>query len=131
MIGRRPDILAGIALRRRLDREREDANFLASHQDLVRRVSDASLRRDANTWAGVDVFATRHFTPYQPNDKIDMIVAARIDLDHPLYFPDNRFTACGDCGCDLQYRPDVPQHKGALFLCICCAARRLREKEKT
>ena len=133
MISRRPDILADVPLRRRLEREQADGRYLASHKDSARTASKESLQRDANTWAGIDTFAADNFRPYSPGDSVDVVIAARVDLDHPVYFPDNKFTDCADCGCELQYRFDVPQKPGGAttFLCICCAARRLREQETT
>lgn len=130
MIGRRPDILAGIPLRRRLEREREDGRYLANHTEVTRHASNAALEANANTWAGVDTFTRKDFSPYQQGGHLDMIIVARLDLDHPLYFPDNKFTDCADCGCNLQYRPDVPKSPGVPFLCICCAARRMRERKE-
>lgn len=126
MIGRLPDVLASVPLARRLEREVEDAHYLLmANKDVIATASAASLKRDAATWAGIDGFAAKQFKPHQPGDPVSFVVCARIDLDHPIYFPDNRFADCADCGCDLQHRPDVPP---APFLCICCAARRARKE---
>ena len=127
---RRPDILADLSPKQRLTREQEDGRFLAEHPELTRRASNELLKRDNNTWAGIDVFARDKIAPYTPGDDVHVIVAARLDLDHPIYFRDNKFTECADCWCGLQYRPDVPQPPGAEFLCVCCTARRMREQAK-
>lgn len=55
------------------------------------------------------------------------VICERLDLDHTLSYLDNWFTDCVDCGCNLQVRPFVPADQEAL--CICCAARRVREAE--
>lgn len=124
MIGRLPDLLAAVPLRQRLQREREDARYVLAHRDVIScSASAASLKRDANTWAGVDVFAATLMQPYD-GGSIDFMICARVDLDHPIYFPDNRFVDCADCGCDLQHRPDAPSR--GVWLCVCCAARRVR-----
>ncbi len=118
------DPLAGLTRAARLRREREDAEFIKSHAGIVRTASAASLKRDSNTWTGLDTFAAEHFQPYQSGESVDFIICARMDLDHPLYFPDNLFADCADCSCNLQYRPDAPPGER---LCVCCAARRVRE----
>ncbi len=98
MRGRLPDVLAELPLGRRLARERADGEYLLN--------------------------VAKHLRPAAPGDAIDVLVCARIDLDHPLYFPDNRFCDCGDCGCGLQHRPDIPAAGDRI--CVCCAARRMR-----
>ena len=126
MIGRLPDLLAALPLRQRLQRERDDAFYLmASREIRVFTASRASLKRDAATWPWlIDGVGMHNLPPYQPGGKIDFTVCARVDLDHPIYFADNRFVDCADCGCDLQHRPDAPSH--GVWLCVCCAARRVR-----
>jgi len=127
MIGRRSDVLSDYPLAKRLAKEQEDAKYIRDHPESSMSASKASLKRDNNTWAGVAAFAAKHFRPYKSGDKVDFIVCARIDLDHPLYFKDNKFAECIDCRCQLQYRPDVPKGEK---ICVCCCARRMREETK-
>jgi hypothetical protein len=125
MIGHLPDILASIPLRLRLDRERDDARYIIASTHIVSRSAPvASLKRDAAVWPGLDVVVGEQMAPYQPGEKIDFTIGCRVDLDHPIYFADNQFCECADCRCDLQHRPDAPSI--GVWLCICCAARRIR-----
>lgn len=125
MAERRPDVLAGLSEAARRRREREDARYLAEH---VENYADpAALAKPNNTFGGTDIFRPSAMQGYQPGAAVDCVVCARVDLDHPIYFADNLFAPCADCGCDLQYRPRSP--RGAPKLCICCAACRAREAE--
>lgn len=121
-----PDVLAGLTGRQRLQREREDARYIAAHKE-VRQLADAEARKLlGSTFAGSDIFKPEQMQDYDPakDEPPDFIICARCDLDHPVYFSDNLFASCLDCGCDLQYRPHAPS---GVRLCICCAARRVRE----
>jgi hypothetical protein len=120
----RPDPLRGLNSRQRLEREREDADYIRRHA--MNYGTPEALARADNTYAGLGRKSIRSFDllPLRPETKINFVVTARLDLDHPLYFPDNQFCDCEDCGCNLQFRPDAPPGPR---LCICCAARRVAE----
>lgn len=121
----RPDVLADLPASLRPVRERLDAKYLLD-SGIVMSASPESLKRDSNTWAGLDTFSAKHLQPHNTIFTPDAAVCARVDLDHPIYFPDNLFTDCDDCGCRLQHRPDIPKEGDRL--CVCCTARRLREQ---
>jgi hypothetical protein len=123
----RDDPLAGIRgwQKRRL-REQEDAKYLASRQDAIALVSSREgLKNDSATYAGIGLVARDLGVKPWDGTTCAVGIGARVDLDHPIYFPDNVFTDCADCGCGLQHRPQAPRAKE--WLCICCAARRVRE----
>jgi hypothetical protein len=121
----RPDPLDGLTGRQRRQREREDAKFIAAHKEVASLADPEALKVLRNTFAGTDIFKPEQMQRYDPaRGSVDFIVCARCDLDHPIYFADNRFVACEDCGCDLQHRPGIPDGPR---LCVCCAARRVRE----
>jgi hypothetical protein len=123
----RTDVLAGLSARQRLRKEREEARYIQSCQGELYADPEA-LKIVGNTFAGTDVIDPRKMRPFDwstPLDRLDVVICARLDLEHPLYFRDNKFANCADCGCDLQYRPHLPS--GAPKMCLCCAARRLRE----
>jgi hypothetical protein len=124
MIGRLPDLLASVPWRQRAEREREDALYIARSRTVLT-ASKASLKRDFAVWAGTAGFMAKDLRPLRRGQKFDFVVCARVDLDHPIYFRDNRFCPCVDCGCDLQYRPAAPPGE---HICVCCAARRIREE---
>jgi hypothetical protein len=124
MIGLRPDPLAGLSRAARLRREQEDAEYLREHVKIKYTLPEAINRKD-NTWVGTTAFVAADFRPYRKGMKISVVVCSRVDLDHPIYFPDNRFTTCADCGCDIQHRPNAPDVGDKI--CLCCAARRHRE----
>ncbi len=119
----RSDLLDGLTARQRLERERAEAAFLRDHTESV--ASAQSLEREANTWGGTDIYRREDFRALKPDESPDLVTCARYDLQHPLYFPDNLFVSCADCGCDLQHRPNIPSGPK---LCICCCARRVREE---
>ncbi|HZT90372.1 MAG TPA: hypothetical protein VFA12_20695 [Stellaceae bacterium] len=122
----RPDLLAGLSRRRCLEREQQDAALIQSANNIQHRIASRSaLERDA-ILAGVPTLRAKAglFRELRPGETVECVVCARVDLDHPIYFPDNLFCDCADCGCRLQYRPDAP---AGTRLCICCMARRVRE----
>lgn len=120
MIGKRPDVLDGLSLHRRRQREADDMAFLL-RQPFVRTSNpdDMNLIKQAT---GLDISEIPVATPDEPL----IVVCIRVNLDHPLMLPDNVIGHCSDCDCDLQHRPDAP--KASVHLCICCAARRQREQ---
>lgn len=123
---RRPDLLIGLSASQRRQRERDDAELIQRANNIVSRiVSRQALAHDAEL-AGVPSLRAKAggFRELQSGETVDFVVAARVDLDHPVYFSDNRFCDCADCGCNLQFRPYAPP---GTRLCICCAARRVRE----
>jgi hypothetical protein len=122
---RRADALVGLTPRQRRDREREAAALLRDSSGVIRTASSDSSERDLATWGGIAAFSAADFKPMQPGEPVDMVVCARFDLEHPLYFADNLVAACADCGCDLQHRPASPPHGDRV--CLCCAAERVRE----
>ena len=115
----RPDVLDGLTPRQRLERIREDSTFIASQRDVPTVVTDEAREEQQRT--GLDWGSAS----YQEGMPVPIGVAGRHDLEHPLRFPDNKFAHCADCDCDLQHRPNEPPI--AEWLCICCAARRIRE----
>jgi hypothetical protein len=119
----RPDPLAGLTGAQRLRKEQEDGEYAISHPEMVAFVEPEALKLADNTYAGT-MLDPKRFQPYN-KERVDAVICARHDLEHPLYFPDNSFGNCKDCGCDLQYRPFVPRR--APKFCISCIARRLRE----
>lgn len=124
----RPDILAGLSAAQRRRREAKEAGFLRRAPQIDQRVTAATALEVANlpgmTWAGTNVFKHTDFEVYA-GGPVALVICARLDLDHPLYFADNLFGDCEDCGCNLQWRPHAPPGPR---LCVCCAARRVREE---
>ena len=106
----RPDVLAGLsAAARRPVRHLGTAEAIA-----VRNV----------VFAENPALVPLNMHLYRAGEVVACVICARVEIDHPIYFADNRFADCADCGCRLQYRPHGPQ---GTRLCICCAARRQRE----
>jgi hypothetical protein len=60
----------------------------------------------------------------QSGDRIDLSVCMPYDLEHPLYYPDNRRGRCTGCRRPIQFRPSLP--KTPEKLCPFCALRRAR-----
>lgn len=120
---RLPDLLDGLSPQQRLRREREDAASVLGGEGSRVYADPEALKKIGNTFAGTEM-DTSKLIPYA-GQAPDFVICARLDLEHPLYFQDNRFAPCADCDCDLQYRPDVPA--GPDKVCVCCAARRVRE----
>lgn len=120
----RKDVLAGLSQKQRRRQERADALFVAKTKKIRRTALPEAMQIVSMTYAGSAVFSPTDFEPYDGH-KLDVVICARLDLDHPLYYPDNLFDDCADCGCNLQYRPQGPK---ATRICMCCAARRIREK---
>jgi hypothetical protein len=123
---RRDDPFAGLSGAQRRAKEREDVEFIQRVMQGRMLANREALAIAGNTFAGSKTFKAAAFAPYEKGEPVAAVICARIDLDHPIYFPDNLFAECIDCGCDLQYRPDVPSAGDKL--CICCTARRLREE---
>lgn len=124
----RPDLLDGLSLAQRLQRERDDARYMASRQregDVKLVSSAAGLKRDSTRYLGLGLVAAELGINPADGKTVDVGVGSRLDLNHPLHFEDNVLTDCVDCGCRLQHRPYAPRAKE--WLCICCAARRVRE----
>lgn len=115
-----PDVLAGLPRRRRLEREKADLRFIMRSTQILRSPNPTDVEL---IWrrTGVDVSSLPMANPDVSNN----VVCLRVDLDHPLEINDNKVGACDDCGCDIQFRPDLPA--GSICLCICCSARRLRK----
>lgn len=124
MTKKRPDLLAGMNNAARLRREWEDAMLLRSAGNVAVSRRSALEVNAFTTFAGTKAFKPSDFKLHQEGDAVDFVVCARVDLDHPIYFNDNLFCDCADCGCDLQVRPHSPPGPR---LCVCCAARRVRE----
>lgn len=103
----KPDILAGLNRGQRRRREQADLDFIARNAKVF-----------AQSHQQTDLFDMRKDPP-------SIAVCERIDLDHPRILADNLLGQCADCGCDIQYRPVLPA--GMIRVCICCAARRVRE----
>jgi hypothetical protein len=121
----RPDPLRGLNRRQRREREREDADYV--RRNIASYATPEAMAVPDNIFAGTgpDGLKASDLLPWSPEMTADIVVCARIDLDHPLYLPDNQFCDCADCGCNLQFRPDDPPGPR---LCICCAARRVAEE---
>ncbi len=119
----RPDPLAGLSFFHRRKKERDDADFLRRYAHNM--AAPEAIAQPDNTFAGTDALRAQDMTPYDGGE-IDAIICARLDLDHPLYFPDNLFADCAECGCNLQYRPIAPQN--APKICLSCAARKVAEE---
>ena len=116
----RPDQLVGLSFNQRRRKERDDADFLRRYAHNM--ASPEAIARPDSTFSGTDTLRAQDMTPYDGGE-IDAVVCPRIDLDHPLYSPDNLFADCAECGCNLQYRPTVPQ--SAPKICLSCAARQV------
>lgn len=125
MMGRRPDLLDGLPAALRLRRERQDTAYLT--QEPIERYVHPTAADELRQFIGGNPAPTGfQAKPLPPDAKVDVVVCARVDLDHPIYFADNIITECADCGCDVQHRPHAPATGDRL--CVCCAARRLREE---
>jgi hypothetical protein len=120
---RRPDILADLSAADRRRRERQDADYIAKAP--IERLGDAEAIAARHVFAGNKGLTAEGMRPIGAGERVDVVVCARVDLDHPIYFADNLFADCTDCGCRLQYRPHAAEGPR---LCICCTARRLREE---
>jgi hypothetical protein len=121
----RPDPLRGLNSRQRRDRERDDADYIRRYAKIYAIPEALAVPHNSYAGGGSDGIRSPDLLPWRPELKMDLVVAARIDLDHPLYYPDNLFCDCADCGCNLQVRPTTP---AALMVCISCAARRVAEE---
>lgn len=113
------DPLAGLNAFQRRRKEREDAEYIQMH---IRMTATPKAIEEARTYLGGVPVAPTHIKPFKPGDHADFIIACRLDLEHPLYFADNEFGECADCGCDLQWRPHAPE---GIRLCLSCTARRV------
>jgi hypothetical protein len=123
----RDDILAGIiGWQRRLKRERDDAAYLASRQGITLVGNHEALENESTAYAGIGMVARDLGVTAWDGDTCDIGIGSRLDLDHPLHYFDNIFVDCADCGCGLQHRPRAP--RAVEWLCISCAARRVREQ---
>lgn len=122
-IGYQPDVLAAVTASQRRERERADAQYIGANLDggMMMMADREALLKFGNTFAGVTGVDWK-LKPYN-GTAVDVVICARVDLDHPIYFNDNLLTDCTDCGCRLQVRPDAPKGER---LCVCCTARRLR-----
>ncbi len=117
-----PDPLAGLSSAARLRKELEDIRFIAANRNVKKFADPVALARPNNTFAGSDILRSPNLKPYDAaGAPFDFVIC-----DHPIYFADNNFVHCADCGCDLQCRPDVPPQPPKI--CVCCAARRVRER---
>lgn len=131
----RTDPLAGLSRAARRDREQADLDLLVHHPysrsanpddlALVKRetgqdisaIPVAVVLRRRSQGGSKNRRPGRAFHP-------EFTVCMRFDLDHPTRLPDNQFGNCADCGCPIQFRPKLPS---VPKICICCAARRVRE----
>jgi len=120
---KRDDPLRGLTFRQRVKKEREDADYIATSNAEIA-VDPEAKTKFGNQFAGQTFDPTR-LASHDWSQPVDAVICTRYDLNHPLCFPDNKFTNCADCGCDLQYRPHVPP---GVKLCLCCAAERIRSE---
>jgi hypothetical protein len=98
------DPLAGLTRRQRQAHEKKAAAFLADYRP-----------SEHSGW----------FAELCASVPMAVIVATRVDLDHPR-LPGNTATSrCIDCDNDLQHEPGAP-NGGLPKLCIACAWRRGR-----
>ena len=123
----RPDVLAGLSLNQRRRREAKDLAFL-QRQDIYAFVG----KQPKDHADDLDVLARRiglkTYGPDHVPGEHEFCVCIRVDLLNPILLSDNQFGQCVDCGCDIQFRPDLPQRSQRV--CICCGARRIRESAK-
>src|SRR6516165_6877184 len=117
-----PDLLKGLSRKQRLRRDLDDADYIRRHADIY---ANAEARKVADmTYAGAGPLKPSDLKPWDESKIADVVVCSRYDLDHPLWYPDNLFCPCTDCGCDLQVRPHAPPGPR---VCVCCAARRVAQ----
>lgn len=119
----RPDILADLNRFARLRREEEDFRYIRSHHPDQRGYAVDLASGLINRAAGPGHEITAHDGSW-PDDGV--VMCGRVDLDHPIRFPDNQFAACDDCATSIQFRPAGAGAK--IKLCICCAAPPGREQ---
>jgi hypothetical protein len=83
-----------------------------------------SAPRAAEELAAREVTLPRWVKGRQPDEQMSLAVCMPYDLDHPLYYPDNRRDRCTGCRRVIQFRPSLP--KTPERLCPFCALRRAR-----
>ena len=123
----RPDVLAGMSRRQRQRREAKDIDYLVKDQEIHAFVGNPPKGFKGNFNKLKDIGIKTVGPDYIPQEK-EIVICLRVDIDHPIRFSDNVFGNCVDCGTDIQFRPDLPS--GPERLCICCAARRMRESHE-
>lgn len=123
MAGKRPDVLAGMTRRQREKQIAADIALLERQPGARRTRQPAKTRRViasfGHDWSSVQL---------ERQDPIKAIICRRVNLDTPI-LPGNLVRACEDCDCDIQHSPETstaPPHY--VWLCIPCAARRVRER---
>ena len=109
----RPDLLDGLSAKQRGRRILKDVEFI-------------SKAVDTGSASGMAAAPMEGMKLWDGREMPSAVVGARVDLDSPIYFPDNIITQCADCDCDIQLRPDTPKAPPAI--CVCCCARRIRER---
>jgi hypothetical protein len=60
-----------------------------------------------------------------PGKPAPCLLCRLIGDGYPLIFLDNEVAACGDCGRQVQYRPDIPTDANTKFQCLFCAIKEL------
>ena len=105
-----PDLLQGLNRKQRRRRELEDADYVRQHAEMY--ANDEARKVAGMTYAGAGPIKASDLKPWNEGDHFDVVIAARFNLDHPLYYPDNVFCPCADCGhtpVTKQFRSSVIQ----------------------
>lgn len=98
-----------------LKRESDDLEFVLN-SDIDKRAFLSALPQFDNKY---------QIKEFNPKDKVEFAVCARVDMEHPIISSKNLFGQCEDCGCDIQYSSNMPMTQK---ICICCTAERTREE---